>query len=406
MSANPFNKQKFQVKSIKTWIVVLSAAVLLSIFLYAMLSVDFDKDKGDTTPTTPKIPPMPESMKTNPADELKSRAALNTPPIPPEPAQEPGKSPELAAGFPYEKERQEAIKESFVAPISSLSGSPAGRASTKRKNGPSTAALDEYAGFEDELASHRRDGEKQLASAQDYIKNSMAMAAQMAPGMGRSATNGNVEFLKTEPDEKTTNPYGLQSPVSKFALLQGSFIPAVMETAIISDLPGQVSARVRENIYDTATGQYLLIPQGSRLVGLYNSDLKYGQERVLVAWTRLIMPKGKNIVLANFQGADLAGGAGLSGDVDHHYFRIFGAAIFSSILNVGANAATGSLETPWIDSTIMQQMGSEAGQGINQAGQAIVSKNLNIQPTIHIQEGQRFTVKVGKDIVLERYRGG
>ncbi|WP_334493713.1 TrbI/VirB10 family protein [Bradyrhizobium sp. AZCC 1614] len=173
-------------------------------------------------------------------------------------------------------------------------------------------------------------------------------------------------------------------------------------TGIRSDLPGQITAQVTENVYDTPTGGSLLVPQGARLIGIYDSQVAFGQSRVLLVWTRLIMPNGRSIVLERQPGADTTGNAGLQDEVDHHWGELFKAALLSTLLNVGAELGSGSDNG---NSAIIQALRRGAGDSLNQTGQQIVRRNLNIQPTLTIRPGFPVRVMVNRDLVLEPYRG-
>jgi type IV secretion system protein VirB10 len=173
-----------------------------------------------------------------------------------------------------------------------------------------------------------------------------------------------------------------------------------MITAIDSELPGLISAQVRENVYDSKTGRYLLIPKGSRLIGLYKNDVAYGQSRVLVAWGRLIFPDTTSIDLQNMSGADVEGGAGVAGTVDNHYGKIFGAAILTSILAAGVQLASPQNSSILTAPSSGQVVGQAVGQQIASVGTQILQKNLNVPPTLHIPKGYPFIVVVDRDIVF------
>ena len=206
------------------------------------------------------------------------------------------------------------------------------------------------------------------------------------------------EFLNAEIDEAIYNPHRLQAPVSPYQVMAGAVIPASLITGLNSDLPGQVIAQVTENVYDTATGQHLLIPQGSRLIGWYDSVIAYGQSRALMVWNRVIMPDGSSIIIENLPGVDLAGYAGVEGRVDNHTWRLFQAAILSSVLSVGAELGRDSN-----DDEILQALRDGGQRTLNQAGQRIVNRQLNVQPTITVRPGWRLRVIVNKDLVLQPY---
>ena len=208
-----------------------------------------------------------------------------------------------------------------------------------------------------------------------------------------------LAFLTGPVDRKTVSPDRLVNPASRYVVQAGAVIPAALITGIRSDLPGQVTAQVTEHVYDSPTGQYLLIPQGSKLIGVYDSQVSFGQDRVLLVWTRLIMPNGRSIVLERQPGADTQGFAGLEDEVDHHWRRLFTAAALSTLLGVGAQlgAATN-------DSAILTALRRGSTDSLNQAGQQVVRRNLNIQPTITIRPGFPVRIIVNRDLVLAPYR--
>ena len=172
-------------------------------------------------------------------------------------------------------------------------------------------------------------------------------------------------------------------------------------TAINSDLPGQIIGQVRENVYDTVSGNYLLIPQGSKLLATYDSAVSYGQERVLFCWNRLVRPDGVSISLECMPGADLAGSAGVSDDVNHHWWRIITGVALGTLLSATAEHAAGNVTG--YQPTVGQAWASNAGGAINSAGQQITQKNLAIQPTITVRAGYSVNVIVSKDIVFPPY---
>jgi type IV secretory pathway VirB10-like protein len=190
-------------------------------------------------------------------------------------------------------------------------------------------------------------------------------------------------------------------PLGRYELKMGWDIPAILEQGINSDLPGEVKALVRSNVYDTATGKYLLVPQGSRMVGVYDSQIAYGQNRLQVIWTRIIYPDGSSINLDGMMGQDIQGMAGFHDQVDNHYKRLVGSALLTSAFAAGIELSqrqnTSLLTTP----TAGQTASAAVGQQLGQLGTEITRKNLSIQPTIKIPVGYRFNVRVNKDIVFE-----
>ncbi|WP_156908916.1 TrbI/VirB10 family protein [Bradyrhizobium murdochi] len=175
-------------------------------------------------------------------------------------------------------------------------------------------------------------------------------------------------------------------------------------TGIRSDLPGQITAQVTEAVYDSPTGRARLIPQGARLIGTYDSQVAFGQSRVLLIWTRLIMPDGRSIVLERQPGADAAGYSGLEDEVVNHWKELFGAAALTTLLAVGTDVNSGA-DTGSTNSDLIAALRRGAGDSINQTGQQVVRRNLNIQPTLTIRPGFPVRVIVNRDLVLEPYRG-
>ena len=209
-------------------------------------------------------------------------------------------------------------------------------------------------------------------------------------------------FLTNGGDTATRNPASLQLPTSPYQVMAGTIIPAALVTGINSDLPGQVIANVTEAVYDTATGRFLLIPQGSRLIGRYDSQVAFGQRRVLLVWTRLILPDTSSISLDRLPGIDPAGYAGLEDGVDWHWDRIIAGAALSTLLGVGAELAApnNSGSTGGVTVAVRQS----AQDTVNQVGQEITKRNVSIQPTLTIRPGFPMRVMVNKDLILRPYQ--
>src|SRR5579863_2994922 len=209
-----------------------------------------------------------------------------------------------------------------------------------------------------------------------------------------------LAFLDGNVDRRTVSPDRVERPASPYVLQAGAVIPAALLTGLRSDLPGQITAQVTEDVYDSPTGRFLLIPQGARLVGQYDAQIAFGQSRALLVWNRLIMPNGKSIVLERQPGTDSEGYAGLEDEVDNHWGMLFKAAILSTILSVGSEAGMSGNNNGSLAEAIQQGM----SQSINQTGQQVVSRSLSIQPTITIRPGFPVRVMVTHDLVLEPYR--
>ena len=225
----------------------------------------------------------------------------------------------------------------------------------------------------------------------------------VSPSDEAYAQNGQdrkLAFVNASIDRRTTSPDRVTKPASPYIVQAGSVISAALITGLRSDLPGQITAQVTESIFDTPTGRSLLIPQGARLIGSYDSQVAFGQSRVLLVWTRLILPNGRSIVLERQPGADTAGNAGLEDEVDNHWRELFKAAALSTLLGAATEIGSGGT-----DNDIIRALRRGAGDTLNQTGQQVVRRNLNIQPTLTIRPGFPVRVIVNRDLILEPYRG-
>ncbi|GJE19268.1 TrbI/VirB10 family protein [Methylobacterium marchantiae] len=213
-----------------------------------------------------------------------------------------------------------------------------------------------------------------------------------------TAQDRQLAFLNQAADRRTVASDRVAAPASPNILQAGAVIPAALITGIRSDLPGQITAQVTENIYDSPTGRILLVPQGTRLIGQYDNGVGFGQRRVLLVWNRLIMPNGRSIVLERQPGADAEGYAGLEDGVDYHWGELFKAAALSTLLSIGANTGSSSDE-----SDLLSAIRDGASDSIGQTGRQIVQRQLNIAPTLTIRPGFPVRVIVTRDLVLEAY---
>ncbi|MFG1374281.1 TrbI/VirB10 family protein [Xanthobacter oligotrophicus] len=220
-------------------------------------------------------------------------------------------------------------------------------------------------------------------------------------GSARSMQDRKTAFLNAAIDRRTVSPDRLANAASPYVVQAGTVIPAALITGIRSDLPGQITAQVTEAVYDTPTGKHLLIPQGAKLIGQYDSSVGFGQNRILLVWTRLIRPDGTSIVLERQPGADTKGYAGLEDEVDQHWDKLFQAAILSTLLSVGAEAGTSSTEND-----LIQAIRSGASDSVSQTGRQIVQRQLDVQPTLTIRPGFPVRVIVTRDLVLASYGQG
>jgi type IV secretory pathway VirB10-like protein len=208
-----------------------------------------------------------------------------------------------------------------------------------------------------------------------------------------------ADFLGEVSDRDDVNPHALSRPVSPYTLSAGSVIAASLLTGINSDLPGFITAQVTQNAYDSVTGRTLLIPQGSRLIGSYDSVVAFGQSRALVIWQRIILPNGSSLRIDNVPASDTTGFAGLADKVDLHTWQLLKGVALSTLLGVGTELSIGG------EGDLVRAVRESTQQSASRAGDQIVTRNLNIQPTITVRPGWPLRVIVNKDLVLEPWSG-
>ena len=205
-------------------------------------------------------------------------------------------------------------------------------------------------------------------------------------------------FLKNK--ESSPNYLGnyIEDPISPYEVKAGTIIPGIMITGINSDLPGSIVGQVRESVFDTVSGNYLLIPQGTKIFGTYDSSITWGQDRVLIVWKRLIFPNGKSINLSNMPGVDLTGQAGFSDKVNNHFGTLLKGVVLTSITGAGSAIVTNDENNDY-----ESEAAKAAGIAIINIGNNFAKKALDVQPTIEIRAGYRFNIMVNSDMVLTPY---
>ena len=250
---------------------------------------------------------------------------------------------------------------------------------------------------------------QRLAAMTDPSSTYQARLAQLrdesvsgADELYRSTGTGKNDVRRLERTDSWSLDSQVEAPASPYMIRAGFVIPAIMISGINSDLPGQVMAQVSQNVWDTTTGRFLLIPQGTRLIGAYSSDVAYGQERVLMAWQRLIFPDGKTFDIRAMPGADSAGYAGFTDQINNHWFRTISSAILMSGVIAAVDLSQDNNNSS--DSSDRQRAGDALSEALDQTlGQVlgqIISKNLNVAPTLEIRPGYRFNVIAVKDMTL------
>ncbi|GAB2468999.1 TrbI/VirB10 family protein [Comamonas humi] len=241
-----------------------------------------------------------------------------------------------------------------------------------------------------------------LAGFDPLAAGPASTAAQPADPMAAQNRQEQKEAFLKDGSAETRNSGNLQMPASPYQVMAGTVIAAALVTGIKSDLPGDVIATVTEPVYDSATGRFLLIPQGSRILGKYNSQVSFGQSRVQMVWNRIILPDTSSLTLDSLVGTDPAGYAGLEDGVDRHWGRILAGAALTTFLGVGAELA--APENRQNGNRIVISGRDSAQDSINQVGQEMTRRNMNIQPTLTARPGLPVRIIVAKDLALRPYQ--
>ena len=289
------------------------------------------------------------------------------------------------------------------SPFSSTPGSredALARIAAARRQIDAVSADDPTAAYRARMAQLQSSG---LGSGVGINPAASSATPQVSQAAAANGKNSMSQFAGPNQGDRWKLGSQPEAPRTAFELRAGFVVPATLISGINSDLPGQIVAQVAQNVYDTPTGKYLLLPQGSRLVGSYSSDVAYGQARVLVAWQRIVFPDGKAMDIGAMPGADGTGQAGFSDAANNHYFRLFGSALLMSAVTAGITYSqrqnnNSSINAPTASSALSEALGQQLGQVTAQ----MIAKNLNVSPTLEIRPGYRFNVIVVKDLTFSK----
>jgi len=220
---------------------------------------------------------------------------------------------------------------------------------------------------------------------------------------GQNMQTTKAAFLASARQQKTDDYLRSTrtAPLSAYEIKAGWEIPAVLEQSLNSDLPGEIKALIASNVFDTATGRYMLIPQGARLIGKYDSRISYGQDGVQVVWNRIIFPDASSVDINGMVGLDAHGNSGLRYDVDHHYKRLLGFAALTSAFSAAFDLSQRNTQSALTYPSVTDTATASVGREMSQTGAAITRRNLNVQPTIKVPAGYKFTVCVNRDILFD-----
>lgn len=228
---------------------------------------------------------------------------------------------------------------------------------------------------------------------------SLSVSGAAAEEADQNLKNEKIDFANQSINDNTISPYTLLPVASPYQIMAGAVIPGTLVTGMNSDLPGTVIGQVSMNVFDSIEGKYLLIPQGTKIIGIYDTRTAFAQTRGHVIWQRLVFPNGTSIIFPNMAAADQAGYVGLKDKVHSHYARVVWSAIIGAAITGGVAAATDTNE----DDSFRAEAGAQASNNISNATNNIVNKNLNIAPTVIIRPGYKFNILVDKDLLLEPY---
>ncbi|MBR3665387.1 MAG: conjugal transfer protein TrbI [Lachnospiraceae bacterium] len=355
---------------------------------------NFIPEKSDPVPPPPELPDTGEvAPKPEPPKIQERQIAVPKPPK---------NRPPTELENQIWQRRLQSLQQGMIAKTgigfrNASSAAPASQGmATRNASSPSNSETNDY---QQRLAELRQRGG--IAGSGGGVAGASATSTADAGSTGQQAGGNNLDsYNRTNRWDLTNRP---EKPADPYTIRAGFVIPAIMISGINSDLPGQVMAQVSQNVYDTATGKYRLIPQGTRLIGTYNSGVQYGQKRVFMAWQRLVFPDGRALDIGSMPGADATGYAGFTDDVDNHFFRIFGSAILLSGIVGAISYSQNVYEDSDNDSNKAQSSLSTAlGQVLGNTMAQMIQKNMNISPTLTVRPGYRFNVMVVKDLHLTK----
>ncbi len=371
----------------------------------------------------PKNPPSVPDSKTPLSGMIIERPTdLDRPPLPEGGAQSPhaGQDPDLAHIRMLKRQQlEEAIKAktqvNVVAPRSAASSphtTPTrdemlAEMASVRQQANSTLREDPTTAYQTRLAQLRRPAQGSHPDAgslgagrgEDYMDD---MAPRLVDDEQKGQAQDYSRIDSSDGEKRWKLNSDVQKPASPYVLQAGFVIPATLISGINSSLPGQIMAQVSQHIYDSPVGKWRLIPQGSRLVGTYSSDVEYGQARVLVAWQRIIFPDGKTMDIGAMPGADGLGYAGFHDQVNNHYLRIFGSALIMSAIVAGSTYSQRDAGSTFGRQNAGSIMSQALGQQLGLVTSNLIRKNLNISPTLEIRPGYRFNIIVTKDMKFSK----
>ena len=399
-SPNSLKPPKVTTEKMKKWPLYVTFLAVLSLFGVLFYSVNYGTGSRKEAEKKPVEVSQEKPLATLEGHGLSLQPPANTPAVigAPESTESRKKEPLVVVRddaaksredvVKQERERQRAKDQAYMTALSS----PLIAKRTEAGKGDKSA---------DKATSGSRTtgGNTQTAVIQQPVALS-ATDNQVDPN---ASDRDKEQFFNRSGRDEWLSPH-TREPGRPCEIKTGTVIPGIMVSGINSDLPGSLIAQVSQNVYDTATGHHLLIPQGSKLYGTYDSRVVYGQSRVLVAWNRLNFPDGSAVTLGAMPGTDISGYAGYEDQVNNHYLRIFGSSLLMSMITGGTSYAMDSTSNSSNDSnrtTVQDSMAAALAAQMGQSTMSLLQKNLNIKPTLEIRPGYQFNVIVTKDVVFQ-----
>lgn len=396
-SPNSLKPPKVATEKMKKWPLYVTFLTVLSLFGVLFYSVNYGTGSRKEAEKRPVEVSPEKPLATLEGHGLSLQPPANTPAVigAPESAESRKKEPLVVVRddsaksredvVKQERERQRAKDQAYMTALNS----PLIAKRTEANKGDKKT----------ETASRTTGGNTQTAVIQQPVALS-ATDSQVDPN---ASDRDKEQFFNRSDRDEWLSPH-TREPGRPCEIKTGTVIPGIMVSGINSDLPGSLIAQVSQNVYDTATGHHLLIPQGSKLYGTYDSRVVYGQSRVLVAWNRLNFPDGSAVTLGAMPGTDISGYAGYEDKVNNHYLRIFGSSLLMSLITGGTSYAMDSTSNSSNDSnrtTVQDSMAAALAAQMGQSTMSLLQKNLNIKPTLEIRPGYQFNIIVTKDVVFQ-----
>ena len=396
-SPNSLKPPKVATEKMKKWPLYVTFLTVLSLFGVLFYSVNYGTGSRKEAEKRPMEVSPEKPLATLEGHGLSLQPPANTPAVigAPESAESRKKEPLVVVRddsaksredvVKQERERQRAKDQAYMTALSSPLIAKRTEASKADKKV--------------ETASRTTGGNSQTA----VIQQPVALSATESQVDSNASDRDKEQFFNRSGRDGWLSPH-TREPGRPCEIKTGTVIPGIMVSGINSDLPGSLIAQVSQNVYDTATGHHLLIPQGSKLYGTYDSRVVYGQSRVLVAWNRLNFPDGSAVTLGAMPGTDISGYAGYEDKVNNHYLRIFGSSLLMSLITGGTSYAMDSTSNSSNDSnrtTVQDSMAAALAAQMGQSTMSLLQKNLNIKPTLEIRPGYQFNVIVTKDVVFQ-----